>query len=160
MYCLLTNQPVFDWNNFQNGRLLGLIGIMSTLLQGGYVRPTITKIGEVKMAHRGVMSCVVSLLLLSGIPFLAKVERTATIAIRLMYPAVAFLAFTSATVVNALTSAASLQCDDDFDDVPSGREGKPETHAELKKGRALGKLRSSGQLGRAIGPLLGKYLLR
>lgn len=150
---------MFDWNNFQNGRLLGLIGILSTLLQGGYVRPTIAKLGEIKMARRGVMSCVASLLLLSCIPYLAKVERTATTAIRLMYPAAAFLAFTSATVVNALTSAASLQCDDDVDEPRSGNEAKSTTHAELKKGRALGKIRSSGQLGRAVGPLLGKLLL-
>jgi len=108
-----------------------------------------------RYARRGVISCVVSLSLLSC-TYRAKVVRTATIAIRLMYPATAFLAFTSATVVNALTSAASLQCNDDLNEVVlSGREGKLEMHAELKKGRASGKSdHRASQLGRAVGPLL------
>jgi len=61
------------------------------------------------------------------------------------------MAFTSATVVNSLTAYASLQCDEaDYDKVT----GKPLEHPQLAKGKALGKFRSSGQLGRAIGPIL------
>ncbi|KAF8339027.1 MFS DHA1 sub-family [Cantharellus anzutake] len=139
---------LFDWNNLENGRLLGLIGVLSTVLQGGYVRRMIGKVGEIKMARRGVMSCIISLIILSRIPNLAKEPRTIPKAIRLLYLSAAFFAFTSATVVNALTSAASLQCDDGLE------EDSIPTHPELRKGRALGKFRSSGQLGRAIGPLL------
>ena len=78
------------------------------------------------------------------------------------------MAFTSATVVNALTAHASLQCDEGEPDFAAAAEGgggggdeRPvETTAiarrpELAKGQALGRFRSSGQLGRAIGPLLG-----
>ncbi|RXW24612.1 hypothetical protein EST38_g1264 [Candolleomyces aberdarensis] len=63
------------------------------------------------------------------------------------------MAFTSATVVNSLTALASLQCDESFDQ----DTGKPiQQHADLAKGQALGKFRSSGQLGRALGPIIGK----
>src|SRR5260370_38317793 len=91
------------------------------------------------MACHGMMSCVRSFLLLSGIPCLVKLERTAMIPIRLMYPAAPIQAFTLAMVVDTLSSATSLQCDDDLDEAPSGCEGKPEMHGELKKaGRSIG----------------------
>jgi len=50
-----------------------------------------------------------------------------------------------------LTSYASLQCDDLVD----RDTGKPIVeHPDLVKGKALGRFRSRGQLGRALGPLL------
>lgn len=105
------------------------------------------------MARRGVSSCVISLFLLSALPFLTKGDNIA-VGVRVMYIAAAFLAFTSATVVNSLTALASLQCDEAEED---GKEAKALAYPELAKGRALGEFRSSGQLGRAIGPLLGKF---
>ena len=69
-----------------------------------------------------------------------------------LYLAAAGLAFVSATVVNSLNSLASLETD----------EGKPRTRDDeagggglerIEKGKALGKFRSKGQLGRALGPL-------
>jgi len=70
------------------------------------------------------------------------------------------MAYTSATVVNSLTSYASLQCDD-MTEEKDQVTGKPKggRHPDLAKGRALGKFRSRGQLGRAIGPLLGAWIL-
>ncbi|THH32947.1 hypothetical protein EUX98_g1258 [Antrodiella citrinella] len=138
---------LFDWNNKQNGYLIGFIGIISALLQGGYVRRAIPKVGEGMMARRGVSSCVAGLALLSVVPLLSST----TIAVKLLQAAAVCLAFTSATVVNSLTSFASLQCDDNVDK-DTGKVS--EEHPELTKGKALGKFRSSGQLGRAIGPLL------
>ena len=141
---------VLDWNNSQNGMLIGFIGIVSALLQGGYVRRSMSKTGEAVMARRGVLSCALGLILLAVLPQLVS-SRT-TLAIRVLYTAAICLGFTSATVVNALTAHASLQCDESIDEVT----GKPlVTDPELAKGKALGKFRSSGQLGRAIGPLLG-----
>lgn len=70
-----------------------------------------------------------------------------------------FIAYTSATVVNSLTSYASLQCDDiteEKDQVTGKLKG--EQHPDLAKGRALGGFRSRGQLGRALGPLLGMWI--
>jgi len=141
---------LLDWTNKQNGMLIGSIGIISALLQGGYVRRATSKIGEGVMARRGVSSCAVGLLLLAIFP--KYVSTNPKLAMKLLRGGAVCLAFTSATVVTSLTAFASLQCDEGgFDDVT----GKPvEEHPQLTKGKALGQFRSSGQLGRAIGPLL------
>jgi MFS family permease len=142
---------VLDWNNRQNGMLIGSIGIISALLQGGYVRRATSKVGEGAMARRGVTSCAISLVLLALLP--KFVSSNATIAIRLLQGAAVGMAFTSATVVNSLTAFASLQCDEGGFDLDTGKP--KQENPQLAKGKALGQFRSSGQLGRAIGPLLG-----
>lgn len=142
---------VLDWNNKQNGMLIGSIGIISALLQGGYVRRATSRTGEGVMARRGVSSCAVGLVLLAFMP--QFVSTNVTIAMRLLQAAVVCMAFTSATVVNSLTAFASLQCDEGVFDEDTGKP--KEEHPQLAKGKALGQFRSSGQLGRAIGPLLG-----
>ncbi|KAI0771556.1 MFS general substrate transporter [Trametes elegans] len=141
---------LFDWNNKQNGALIGSIGIISALLQGGYVRRALAKVGEGNMARRGISSCAAGLVLLTIVPY--AVSNYPTVAVRLVQAAAACMAMTSATVVNSLTAYASLQCDDISVDPDTGKT--VEEHPELAKGKALGKFRSSGQLGRAIGPLL------
>lgn len=131
--------------------LIGSIGVMSALLQGGYVRRATARIGEGVMARRGVSSCAIGLLLLAFMP--QFVSSDMTLALKLLQGAAVCMAFTSATVVNSLTVFASLQCDEGVFDKDTG---KPvEEHSQLAKGKALGQFRSSGQLGRAIGPLLG-----
>ncbi|KIO30218.1 hypothetical protein M407DRAFT_14366 [Tulasnella calospora MUT 4182] len=134
---------LFDWNNAQNGRLLMTIGIVSALLQGGYVRRA--KFAEAALARRGVFTCAVATGILATLPTLAGGNASKGRATSLLYVAAVFLAFTSATVVNALNAMASMQCDD---------AGVAAVHPELAKGKALGRHRSAGQLGRAIGPLL------
>ena len=124
--------------------LIGAIGIISALLQGGYVRRVSNNIGEGVMAQRGVTSCAIGLGLLALVPRLMSTK--------ILLAAAVFMAFTSATIVNSLTAFESLQCDESVDQ----DTGKPTVeHPELAKGKALGRFRSSGQLGRAIGPLLG-----
>ncbi|KII95068.1 hypothetical protein PLICRDRAFT_98279 [Plicaturopsis crispa FD-325 SS-3] len=141
---------LFDWDNKQNGALIGSIGIVSALLQGGYVRRATSKVGEGAMARRGVISCAVALVFLGILP--QVINSHISVATRLLQAAAVCMAFTSATVVNSLTAYASLQCDEGGVDKVTG---KPvEEHPQLVKGKALGKFRSSGQLGRAIGPLL------
>ena len=130
--------------------LIGSIGIMSALLQGGYVRRAMSKTGEGNMARRGVHACTMGLALLALVA--VYVPSNITLARRFLQLAAACMAFTSATVVNSLTAFASLQCDDGGIDADTG---KPVIERpELAKGKALGEFRSSGQLGRAIGPLL------
>ncbi|KAH7105596.1 MFS, DHA1 sub-family [Auriculariales sp. MPI-PUGE-AT-0066] len=130
---------LFDWNNLQNGRLIGSMGILSALLQGGYVRRSIPKVGELKMASSGVTA------LFGGLTFLSILPQTLKTgyAMAFLYGATICLAFTSATVVTALNGAASLQCD----------ESAAPTNPKLAKGRAMGEYRSWGQLGRALGPI-------
>ncbi|KAK7695925.1 hypothetical protein QCA50_000564 [Cerrena zonata] len=141
---------LFDWDNKQNGALIGSIGVVSALVQGGYVRRAIAKIGEGKMASRGIASCWLGLLCLSVVP--RFVTSYPSLSLNLLRAAAVCMAFTSATVVNSLTSYASLQCDEGAVDEDTGKISQE--HPELAKGKALGKFRSSGQLGRAIGPLL------
>ncbi|KAI0284353.1 MFS general substrate transporter [Russula aff. rugulosa BPL654] len=154
---------LFDWSNTQNGKLIGSIGIISAVLQGGYVRRALTRVGELKMARRGTLSCAIGLVALALVPHFTLSRPR--LAFRLLQSAAVFMAFTSATVVNALTAHASLQCDEAPEDGDEGAaqqgvgsgSGKPLKaiqRPELAKGQALGRFRSSGQLGRAIGPLL------
>ena len=130
--------------------LIGSIGIISALLQGGYVRRSISKLGEGNMARRGVSSCAVGLVLLALLPKYVQTHPYFTF--KLLQAAAACMAFTSATVVNSLTAFASLQCDEGHLDEATGKV--VEEHPQLAKGTALGKFRSAGQLGRALGPLL------
>ncbi|CUA67729.1 Major facilitator superfamily domain-containing protein 10 [Rhizoctonia solani] len=215
---------LLDWNNSQNGRLLGLIGVFSALLQGGYVRRATSKVGESAFAKRGMVSCAAALIILSMIPHLVRGNGKGKVTsadiragVGMLHAAAALLSFTSATVVTSLTALASLQCDeetplmkDPSQDVTSspispkrtastgvagldfassqmrgprakGRRASvaedqiisgpsnvakeevthnitPITNPEkISTGRALGEFRSSGQLGRAIGPLLACF---
>lgn len=59
--------------------------------------------------------------------------------------------------MNSLTAAASLQCDEPIGDRSGDSEPK-DVHPQLAKGKALGRFRSAGQLGRAIGPLIGGFI--
>ncbi|KAI9448167.1 MFS DHA1 sub-family [Lactarius indigo] len=148
---------LFDWSNAQNGKLIGSIGIVSAVIQGGYVRRALTRVGELKMARRGMSSCALALVALSLLPQFTLSQPG--LAFRLLQIAAICMAFTSATVVNALTAHASLQCDEapDIAAETTGNGSTPPPRAvqrpELAKGQALGRFRSSGQLGRAIGPL-------
>lgn len=83
-------------------------------------------------------TCVLSLALLALLPHLGPIRSVTSPASITLYIAAAGLAFVSATVVNSLNSLASLETD----------------HASIDKGAALGRFRSRGQLGRAVGPLV------
>ncbi|KAL7419582.1 hypothetical protein Q5752_005494 [Cryptotrichosporon argae] len=131
---------LFAATNAENGRLLSYIGVLSAVLQARHVRPALAR-GELRVARRGIASCVLGLGLLAVLPT-AAVRDTAPTAI--LYAAATALAYTSATVVTGLTAAAAACCDEEDD---KGNE-------RLRRGRALGGFRSRGQLGRAIGPLL------
>ena len=112
-----------------------------------------SKLGEGKMARRGVSSCAIAFISLALLP--RYVQTQPSFAFKLLQIAAVCMAFTSATVVNSLTAFASLQCDEGHFDEVTGKV--VEEHPQLAKGTALGKFRSAGQLGRALGPLLGEF---
>jgi hypothetical protein len=137
----------FDFSNLQQGKMLGYIGILSALIQGGYVRRKARKVGEKKLVEQGVACCALALWVLSSKAFPTSGEVTSLDpGLIWLYVAATLLAFTSATVVNCLTSLASMLCDDEDDTTRLNK-------FRLPKGRMLGGFRSFGQLGRAIGPL-------
>ncbi|KAJ1865329.1 hypothetical protein LPJ73_000033 [Coemansia sp. RSA 2703] len=133
----------FNFSNAQQGKLLGFIGIVSTLLQGGYVRRV-----KGKSAHRdkslvaqGMVGCAVGLLsiALCCINAESKEEAVGQPSWWLWAGALGF-AVASATVVNCLNSMVSL--------VGAAADGSASS-----TGRKLGDFRSAGQIGRALGPM-------
>lgn len=104
-----------------NGRLLGFVGLVASLLQGSIVR----RLPPVTVVRAGVVSCTLAFFLL------AQVQTNTG-----LYCAGALLAVTSATVVTGLNSLGSFEA----------KVGN--------RGEVLGALRSWGQLGRALGPII------
>ncbi|GAA98850.1 uncharacterized protein L969DRAFT_50871 [Mixia osmundae IAM 14324] len=136
---------LFAYSNAKNGRLLGFIGLLSALLQGGYVRRAAVKKGSAYLAKTGISSSGLAMVLLCLLPALADTSPRASALC--LYAAAAALAYTSATVVNSLNTLASLECDESMQ-----KDAQPKD--VIPKGEALGRMRSAGQLGRTLGPLL------
>jgi hypothetical protein len=179
---------LLDFSHMQQGALLGYIGILSSLIQGGYVRRKANIVGEKQMVLQGMAAAAIGLGCIAfvsgesaagespaliekiGIPafrdllvWLNSMDWSRESRIWGLYAGATGLAVTSATVVNCLTSLASLVCDlgSDSSAHPSSEEGSTATskprndkrHQPIGKGLALGRFRSWGQLGRAAGPI-------
>ncbi|KAJ3057780.1 hypothetical protein HK102_010880 [Quaeritorhiza haematococci] len=92
----------FDFTHAQQGKLLAFIGLLSALIQGGYVRRVAHRtVHERTLVLQGITSCIFGLTL-NGVFADQKGKEW------VLWCGAAFLAFTSATVVNSLTSLASL----------------------------------------------------
>jgi hypothetical protein len=85
---------LFSLSSSGNGRLLGFMGLIASLLQGGVTRrlPPLTSI------KLGVASCTASFFLLSRVSTIAQ-----------LYAAAALLAVTTATVVTGLNALSSFE---------------------------------------------------
>ncbi len=113
------------------------IGILSSLLQGGHVRPSLSKgrTSELTFARRGMLACATGLVLMALLPLPAI--KDGAHAQRWLYAIATALSYTSATVVTGLMAAAAACCDEDGD-APAGALRSE----RLPKGRALGGFRS------------------
>lgn len=112
---------LFTYTSSKNGRLLGYVGLVASLLQGGVTR----RLPPLLSVRIGVTACLVAFIILS---------RTSTVSG--LYLAATCLATTSATVVTGLNTLSSFEAN------------------EGERGGKLGNLRSWGQLGRGLGPVL------
>ncbi|KAI0105680.1 major facilitator superfamily domain-containing protein [Nemania sp. FL0031] len=112
---------LFQYTSSNNGRLLGYIGLVASVLQGGVTR----RLPPLLTVRLGVGACLVAF---------AVLTRADTV--RSLYIAATCLATTSATVVSGLNTLASFEASAD------------------ERGGKLGILRSWGQLGRGLGPVL------
>jgi predicted MFS family arabinose efflux permease len=112
---------LFGYSSAKNGRLLGYVGLIASLLQGGVTR----RLPPLLSVRIGVVSCLIAFVLLG---------RTSTVPS--LYLAATCLAATSATVVTGLNALSSFEAN------------------EGERGGKLGILRSWGQLGRGLGPVL------
>lgn len=104
-----------------NGRILGIVGLVASLLQGTMVR----RLPPLLTVRIGVVACAIAFFLLASISSLGGLQASACL-----------LAVTSATVVTGLNSLGSLEA------------------GEGERGIVLGRLRSWGQFGRALGPVM------
>ncbi|ORY67397.1 major facilitator superfamily domain-containing protein [Pseudomassariella vexata] len=112
---------LFQYTSANNGRLLGYIGLIASILQGGVTR----RLPPLLSVRIGVVACLVAFMLLGRITTVGS-----------LYIAATCLATTSATVVSGLNTLSSFEANQD------------------ERGGKLGILRSWGQLGRGLGPLL------
>ncbi|MCP3920072.1 MAG: MFS transporter [bacterium] len=114
----------------QNGMMFVFVGVLIALVQGGFVRRLVPKLGERAVAKAGL------LLTLPGFLIVGSCQSVAV-----LYVGLFFLAFGSALVMPCLSSLVSRYT------VDEGRQGL-----------ALGVFRSLGSLARAVGPILGGLL--
>ncbi|KAK1998201.1 major facilitator superfamily transporter [Colletotrichum falcatum] len=112
---------LFAFGSAKNGRLLGFVGLVASILQGGVTR----RLPPLVSVRVGVVACLMSFVLLG------RITTTSG-----LYAAATCLAITSATVVTGLNALSSFEA------------------AEGERGGKLGILRSWGQLGRGLGPIL------
>ncbi|KAI1077853.1 MFS general substrate transporter [Whalleya microplaca] len=112
---------LFQYSSSDNGRLLGYVGLVASLLQGGLTR----RLPPLLTVRVGVAACLAAFALLGRIG-----------TVRALYAAATCLAATSATVVSGLNTLSSFEAGED------------------ERGGKLGILRSYGQLGRGLGPVL------
>lgn len=87
---------LFGYRSSQNGRLLGFIGLVASLLQGGFTR----RVHPLKAVQFGVVSCAAAFFILGTV----ETEK-------MLYLAAALLAVTSATVVTGLNSLTSFEAE-------------------------------------------------
>jgi len=85
---------LFNFDSAKNGRMLGFIGLVASLLQGSFVR----RAPPSRVVKTGLIASATSFALLSRVS--SQVE---------LYIAAFFLAVTSATVVTGLTALASMR---------------------------------------------------
>ncbi|KAH7176463.1 major facilitator superfamily domain-containing protein [Dactylonectria macrodidyma] len=112
---------LFSFTSGKNGRLLGYVGLVASILQGGVTR----RLPPLLSVRIGVLACLASFVLLSQVSSIGG-----------LYLAATCLAMTSATVVTGLNALSSFEAHQD------------------ERGNKLGMLRSWGQLGRGLGPIL------
>lgn len=112
---------LFGYTAALNGRLLGFMGLIASIIQGGLTR----RLPPLLSIRIGVVSCLLAFFMLARINTVLG-----------LYLATTLLAITTATVVTGLNALSSFEAGED------------------ERGGKLGNLRSWGQLGRGVGPLL------
>ncbi|KAJ1562890.1 hypothetical protein HK096_007840 [Nowakowskiella sp. JEL0078] len=135
----------FDFSHGKQGMLLGYMGFLSAMVQGGYVRRLAgKKIPEKHMAMQGILSCSIGLIICAF-----------STTVPILFLGATFLAFTSGTVVSSLTALTSLAGEANSKQSSiTDSTSEFETLQKDQRGLALGRFRSLGQLGRSIGPIL------
>lgn len=111
------------------------IGVLSSLLQGGFVRPRLSKhkTSELTFTRQGIYSCTVALGLMAILPLSGV--RDSKYSSWILYAIATGLSYTSATAVTGMMGAAAACCDDVEDEM--------DQREKLPRGKALGRFRSA-----------------
>ena len=124
----------FGYDAAETGYLLGFVGLMAAVMQGGVFGPLSKRFGEAKLVVAGCALLVLSLL---AVPFVGADFG----GLGFLLIGIASFAIGNSIASPALTSLASKAASD------------------AEQGQALGILQSSASLARVIGPLLCGVLL-
>jgi MFS transporter, DHA1 family, tetracycline resistance protein len=124
----------FGYDAEKTGYLLGFVGLLSALMQGGVFGRVAKRFGEVKTSIFGSAMLVISLI---AVPYVSAESGGLTF----LLIGIALFAIGNSLASPALTSLASKSA------------------SESDQGSTLGVLQSSASLARVIGPLLTGYLL-
>ena len=124
----------FGYDAAHTGYLLGFVGLLAAVMQGGFFGILAKRFGEAKVVIVGCALLVISLL---AVPFVSSVSGGLTV----LLVGIAFFAIGNSMASPALTSMASKAVSDS------------------EQGQALGILQSAASLARVIGPLLCGFLL-
>jgi DHA1 family tetracycline resistance protein-like MFS transporter len=124
----------FGYDAEKNGYLFFLVGILSAIFQGGLIGKLTAWLGEAKLV---VIGCLMLTASLFAVPYVGP-ERGGLVG---LLAGIALFAIGNSIASPGLTSLASKNA------------------ADHDQGRALGVMQSGASLARAIGPLLGGFLL-
>jgi MFS transporter, DHA1 family, tetracycline resistance protein len=124
----------FGYDAAHTGYLLGFVGLLAAVMQGGFFGILAKRFGEAKVVIAGCVLLVISLL---AVPFVSSVSGGLTV----LLIGIAFFAIGNSMASPALTSMASKAVSDS------------------EQGQALGIMQSAASLARVIGPLLCGFLL-
>ncbi len=112
------------YTSMDNAYMFIFIGFVMGMVQGGHVRRSAHKIGEIKMSFQGLIAII------PGLIILAYAQSN-----WMLYLGLFFLSVGSSMIIPCLTSLVSFYSPKDM------------------KGQSLGTFRSLGALGRVIGPI-------
>ena len=124
----------FNYNAEQNGYLFAYIGILAVILQGGLFGRLAKKFGEPWLV---VFGCVLLTISLFAVPYVSPQSG----GLPGLLIGIAFFALGNSIASPALTTLASKNASD------------------AEQGKALGVMQSGASLARAVGPLIGGFLL-
>lgn len=124
----------FGYKPEQNGYLFAFVGVVSILAQGGLFGHLVKRFGEASLVVAGCLLMVISLF---AVPFVGP--HSGGLAALLI--GIGILSLGNSLASPGLTSLASKTAD------------------EHDQGRAMGIMQSGSSLARALGPVLGGYLL-
>ena len=124
----------FGYTAEQNGYLFAFVGVIAIIVQGGLIGRLVKKFGEAKLV---IVGCLMMMASFVAVPIVGPSAG----GFAMLIAVTALMAVGNSVASPGLTSLASKTAD------------------ERDQGRSLGILQSGASLARAVGPILGGFLL-